>query len=223
MVNSALFDALPLRERKYARTKLGLLRTAMAAIRNRTLDDVTVKELCQAVEISETSFFNYFPRKTDLLVYYIQLWSIEMAWYGRQFAEARGGLAAIEEIFAMSASRISENPAPMGEIIAGQARMSVPPVFPDVSVAERLLAFPELGGVEDLEGEGLDTLLPPLIDRAIKAGELPKRTDRQAVLVALATIFLGLPVVFRRSPPGALGEAYNTQLQTLWAGLRHNT
>lgn len=220
MSNRDAFDRLPLRQRKYARTKLGLLDATLGALREHPLEEVPVKALCEVASISEASFFNYFPRKTDLLVYYIQLWSIEMAWYARQFAEARGGLAAIEEIFAMTAQRVAENPAPMGEIVAGQARMTEPPKFADVTLAERLLAFPDLDGVEDLEGEGLDTLLPPLIERAVKAGELPKKTDRQAALIALAGIFLGLPVVLRRSPPSALGQAYHVQLQLLWAGLR---
>ena len=101
MTNADAFDALPLRQRKFARTKLGLLEAAMAAIRDRPLDEVTVRELCEAVEISPAGFFNYFPKKTDLLVYYVQLWSIEMAWHGRRLAEQRGGLAAIEEVFAM--------------------------------------------------------------------------------------------------------------------------
>ena len=220
MTNAERLEGLPLRQRKFARTKLGLLDAALEALRERSLDEVLVKDLCTAVEISEASFFNYFSRKTDLLVYYIQLWYIEMAWHGRRLAAQRGGLAAIEEIFAMTAARNAENPAPMGEIIAGQARMRVLPAFGEVSLAERLLAFPDLVGVEDLEGEGLDTLLPPLIERAVKAGELPKRTDRQAVLVALSGIFLGLPVVLRRAPPTALGKAYHTQLRLLWAGLR---
>lgn len=223
MSNVTTFESLPLRQRKFARTKLGLLHAAMAAIHDRSLDQVAVKDLCAALDISEASFFNYFPHKQDLLVYYIQLWSIEMAWYGRHFAEARGGLAAIEEIFDMTAARIAENPALMGEIIAGQARMNLPPDFVAVTLGERLLAFPELNGVDDLEGEGLDTLLPPLIDRAVRAGELPKRINRDQVLVGLAAIFLGLPVVLRRSPPQALAEGYHRQLQLLWIGLRHQT
>lgn len=220
MGNTAAFDALPLRPRKYARTRLGLLDAAVEAIRHRPLEEVTVRELCDAVAISEASFFNYFPRKSDLLVYYVQLWSIEMAWYAREFADARGGLGAIEEIFAMTARRVAENPAPMGEIIAGQARMTEPPTFHEISPAERFLAFPDLHDIEHLEAQGLDTLLPPLIEKAVKAGELPRRTDRNAVLIALATIFLGLPVVLRRSPPSALQQSYHTQLQLLWAALR---
>jgi AcrR family transcriptional regulator len=220
--NADRFEALPLRQRKYARTKLGLLHAALEEIRARPLEEVRVKDLCQAVEISEASFFNYFPRKSDLLVYYVQLWSIEMAWHARRLAETRGGLAAIEEIFRITADRTVENPAPMGEIVAWQARSPAPPELAVVGLAERLLAFSDLDGVDDLEGQGLNSLLPPLIDRAVRAGELPKKTDRVALLVALAAVFLGLPVVLRSSPR-ALAEAYHTQLRLLWDGLRQNS
>src|SRR5687767_1736079 len=116
MPDTTTFDQLPLRQRKFAQTKLGLLDAAMAAIRSRSLEEVTVRELCDRVSISEGSFFNYFPKKPDVLTYYVQLWSIEMAWHAEQLAAAAGGLAAIEEIFVLTARRVAENPSPMGEI-----------------------------------------------------------------------------------------------------------
>ncbi len=220
MTEHPVFDRLPLRERKFARTKLALLDALLEAVRTRPLEEVPVRELCGTAGVSEASFFNYFARKTDVLVYAVQLWSIEMAWHAVRLSAAGGALSAIEGIFAHTARQVAADPAPMAEIIAGQARMSVRPVFTDVTRAERLLRFPGLEGIETLRGEGLDTLLPPLIARAIGDGELPRGTDRAQVLVALATIFLGAPVVLRRSGAGELERAYRTQLRLLWAGLR---
>lgn len=213
-------ERLPLRQRKHAQTKLALLDATLAAIRARPLEEVTVKEICETAQVSEASFFNYFPKKGDVLTYQVQLWSLEMAWHARRLAQVGGGLAAIEEIFAITARQVAGQPEPMAEIIAGQARMVARPDFAEITLAERRLRFPELGGIEDVRGEGLDELLPPLIERAIAAGELPSGTDRTAVLIALATIFLGAPVVLRRSPAAALEQAYRAQLRTLWAGLR---
>jgi len=214
------FSQLPLRQRKFAETKLGLLDATLQAIRTRPLDEVPVRELCAAVSISEASFFNYFPKKSEILTYYVQLWSIEMAWHASRRAARGAGLAAIEDIFARTAASFAENPAPMGEIIAGQARLAVHPTFATIGLAERLKAFPELDGIEHVKGEGLGELLPPLIDRAVQAGELPAGIDRAATVVALASIFLGTPVVLRAGSPKALAPAYATQLQLLWSGLR---
>lgn len=216
------FNRLPLRQRKHARTKLGLLDAALSALDGRSLEAVTVAELCEAVSVSEASFFNYFPRKADLLVYYVQLWSLEMAWHSRRRAAVTGGLAGIEEIFALTGRRIAEHRGVMVEIIAEQVRMTGPRDVPEVTVAERLLAFPELAGIEEETAMGVEELLPPLLDRAIEGGELPPDTDRAAALTAVAAIFFGVPVVHRRVRADEVGAAYQEQLAWLWAGLRAN-
>jgi AcrR family transcriptional regulator len=179
-----------------------------------------VAELCDAVPISEASFFNYFPRKADLLVYYVQLWSLEVAWHSRRRSAATGALAGIEEIFALTGRRIAEHRGVMVEIIAEQVQMTGPPDFPDVSLAERLLAFPELAGIEEETAMGVEELFPPLLDRAIECGELPPDTDRAAVLEALLAIFFGVPAVHRRARAGEVGAAYRKQVAWLWSGLR---
>lgn len=220
MSTIAASERLPLRQRKHAQTKLAILDATLAAIRTRPLEEVTVKEICETARISEASFFNYFPKKSDVLTYQVQLWSLEMAWHAGRLSQLGGGLTAIEEIFAITARQVAEQPAPMAEIIAEQARMVARPDFAELTLAERRLRFPALIGIDEVRGEGLDELLPPLIERAIAAGDLPRDTDRTAVLIALATIFLGAPVVLRRSPAAALEQAYRAQLRILWAGLR---
>ncbi len=220
MTLSDAFLQLPLRQRKYAQTKLRLLDALLSAIRTRPMEAVTVREIAEAGDVSEASFFNYFPAKGDLLTYAVQLWSIEMSWQVAALPASSGALHAIETIFVRTARQVAENPAPMGEIIAAQARLATRPEFAEVTLAERLLRFPTLAGIEQVRGEGLDELLPPLIARAITRRELPRSTKPDHVLVALATLFLGAPVVLRRSPPAALEATYRTQLGLLWAGLR---
>jgi AcrR family transcriptional regulator len=216
------FKRLPLRERKHARTKLGLLDAAVRALDDRSFAGVPVSELCDAVPISEASFFKYFQRKADVLVYYVQLWSLEMAWHSRRRSAATGGLAGIEDIFARTGRRIAEHPGVMVEIIAEQVQMTGAPDIPEVTLAERLLAFPDLPGIEAEAAMGVDALLPPLLDRAVEAGELPSETDRAGVLDALFGIFFGVPAVHRRARAGDVGAAYRKQLAWLWSGLRVN-
>jgi AcrR family transcriptional regulator len=213
------FDDLPLRQRKHARTKLALLESMLAALEERSLEEVTVKDLCREVGVSEGTFFNYFPSKPSVLVYYVQLWSLEMGWHATRWSDDLGGLAAIEAIFASTARELARRPNPMGEIIAWQARTSDAPVFHEIGLAERLLAFPELPGVEHVVAKGLDELLPPLVRQAIERGELPSELNVETVLIALASLFFGIPVVMRRMKPDLIEGAYRTQLRILWTGL----
>lgn len=211
---------IPLRDRKFAQTKLGLLRAAVAQLKRRPLEDVSVRDLCAAAGISEASFFNYFPRKADLLAYHVRLWALEMEWHARRVEPARGALAAIEEIFARTARQVSSHPALMAEIVAFQARLEAPLPPSGITAAERLLAFPDLEGIEDVPAGHLGTILPRLIDRAVERGELPAGVDRTAVLATLATIFFGVPVVLRHMDPSRVEPLYRAELDVVWAGLR---
>jgi AcrR family transcriptional regulator len=211
-----------LRETKYAKTKLALLNAALGLIRKKPFGEIAVAELCHTAEVSYATFFNYFGKKDDLLVYFIQLWSVEVAWRAQQVAAKGGGLHAIEAIFDYTARQCEEGPEIMGEIIALMARRrpgSVVRPHP-LTEAEKRIRFPHIGSFTGLADMGLESVLPPHIAAAVKKGELPAGADTSCVLEALATIFLGVPVALAAYGPGNYKKAYDLQLKLLWAGIR---
>ena len=119
---------IPLRQRKQAQTRLALLDAVLARLDGkRTLDDIPVKELCDAANISQASFFNYFPSKTDLLVYFVQIWSLDLA--GRVHTGAGGAAGssareAIESIFVSTAREARQHGVEQGE--AGLRLLALP-------------------------------------------------------------------------------------------------
>ena len=210
----------PLRERKFARTKLGLMEAALQRLQDRPLADVGVKELCEAADVSEATFFNYFAKKTDILTYYMQLWSLELAWHLQHGAGAPQGLAAVDALFRRAAERIQGRPGVMSEIIAYAARQRSREQPPQVGRAERLQAFPGLEGIADLEPRGMDVLLGQFVQQAIDRGELPGNTHLRSVMLSLITIFHGVPLVLAHASPQSIGSSYQLQLNQLWAGVR---
>jgi len=212
---------LPLRERKQARTRIALVHAALARLQGElTLDDISVKDLCADAGISEASFFNYFPKKSDVLVYFVQLWSLELAWRVRHELAGVSAREAIEEIFAVTGRDVRDRPAVMGEIVAQQARWTRSPTLTAVPLAERLAAFPDRRGIADVPAIGLGGLLPPLIDRAVTQGELPATVDKRAALLALSAIFFGVPVALRAIDPALVERAYLQQIDVVWRGLQ---
>ncbi len=213
-------DDLPLRPRKFALTKVGLLNAAIERLDDCSLEELQVRELCRAVDISEASFFNYFPKKTDLLVYFVQLWTLDVAWHAL-LSEPRPSSSreALERIFEFSGKQAAEHPGVMAEVLAAQARLTEPPAQGELTLAERLAAFPDRPGIETLEARGLDSLFPELLAQAVKRGELPKKTDVRAAFLGLTAIFFGVPTVLRRIDPRAVAGAYREQLAIYWAGL----
>ena len=58
-----------LRERKKQKTKAAIQRAAMRLFKRQGYEETTVEQIAAAAEISESTFFNYFPSKEDVVIY----------------------------------------------------------------------------------------------------------------------------------------------------------
>ena len=217
---------IPLRERKQARTRLALLDATIERMRENSLSDITVEELCQKVEVSKGTFFRYFPHKTDLILYYIRLWSIEVTWHATRAAGGSPGLAMIEEVFGWTAAVFEDHPRLFAELVA--LRAFEPQKFTRlaqndqimVSQAERLLRFPDLDGIESISEGTFQRIFRHNLRAAIANTELPDSIDIDDVILSLASIFYGVPLMLADRVPRNLAAAYSHQLRLLWTGLR---
>jgi hypothetical protein len=150
----------------------------------------------------------------------MQLWRLEMSWMSQQATQAMGGIEVIEGIFEHLAEQWSQFPAFMGEMLAYQARLREWGAEPELSLAERLQAFPEMEGIESVEAESLDSLFATQIGRAMDTGALPGECDRELAMLALVALASGVPIQMRQYEPERIGEVYQNELQLLWRGLR---
>ena len=212
---------IPLRERKFYQTRLRLARALRERLDRVSLDELNVRDLCEEVEVSEATFFNYFPKKSDLLAYLGQLWSVELAWHGRQaLARGESGLTAVQRVFEQAARQFQAAPGVAGELIAWQARARARHAPEPLSTNERRLAFPDQAGIEALADQSLEQALVAALQRAIDQGELPRNTHLPIVMVALLSIFHGVPLALRLGNPAGVGAMYRQQLAILWGGVR---
>ena len=219
-------NSIPLRERKQARTRLALLDAAIERMREKALADITVEEICQEVEVSKGTFFRYFTRKADLILYHIRLWSIEVMWHATRAAGGSPGLAMIEALFDWTAAVFDDHPRLFAELIAFRA--FEPQEFTKlvrddkimVSQAERLLRFPDLDGIESIPEGTFHSIFRHNLRSAVVNGELPDSINTDDVVLSLACIFYGVPLMLADRVPKNLRAAYSLQVRLLWTGLR---
>jgi len=211
---------LPLREKKFARVRLAILSAVLQLTKERSLADISVREICEVAQVAPATFFNYFPGKEDVLVYYMRLWSIPVALLCRAMAARETALAAISAVFDYTAREMEQDPRLMFEMIAYIAQAQEPPQPPSISRAERLLAFPDLLGAEEVAAQSLDELFTALLRQALRAGELSPSTSIEAVALLLKTIFYGVPLATRREGGQTVRHAYHAVLAVLLAGLK---
>ena len=217
---------IPLRERKYYQTRIRLARALREQLEQVSLDDLMVRDLCDRVEVSEATFFNYFPKKSDLLAYLSQLWSVELAWHGQQALAEKSasgdssGLGVIAAVFDRAAQQFQTAPGAAGELIAWQARTRQRQAPEPLDVSERRLAFPDQPGIETMANQSLENVLASALQRAIDQGELPRNVHLPTTMVGLVSIFYGVPLALRLSNPAGIGAMYRQQLMIFWTGLR---
>lgn len=215
----------PLRERKKAQTRLSILDSVIALLYEKPLANITVEEICDGIQISKGTFFQYFPQKTDVLVLYGLLWNLEAMWIATKSPKVSPGLNAIDYIFEDLGKKVEDHPTLWMEIIAVRALQ--PQKFAQmgggetdhVSTVERLIRFPKLKGIESIPEGNFRQFFMLNLQAAIKEGDLPKKTDIETAYMSLACIFYGVPLMSFDKQALNCTDAYRSQLGLLWKGM----
>ncbi|MCF6287666.1 MAG: hypothetical protein L3J53_00325 [Proteobacteria bacterium] len=214
--NIEKFNKLPQRQKKFAKTKIALLTALLEGLKTKPLSAIMIKNLAKSAEISEPTFFNYFDSKVHMLVYFIQIWSIDMNAIGRNCEhESPSYLESIKNIFIKTAQENVLHPKIMLEIISFQAQ-DVKLELHDISDGEKWLMFEDIANVETLDGAGLETILPALIKKAQEGGELGKDVDTGLLFLTLSSLFFGTSLLLLKRDPKNLPDTLESQLNFIF-------
>ncbi|HKF16849.1 MAG TPA: TetR family transcriptional regulator [Candidatus Dormibacteraeota bacterium] len=188
-----------LRERKKARTRAAIQRHALRLFREQGYDTTSVSQIAEAAEVSESTFFRYFPTKEDVV-----LWDeydpriVEV--FRAQPAEL-SPIAALRAAFREVLAQISEaEQADQRERMA--LMLSVPPL--------RAMLVDQIGGPMRLLAE-------------LVGERVGRRPDDPGVrVVAGAVLGVGLAVMFAwaEDPNADMVALVDDAMARLEAGLR---
>lgn len=210
---------LPLRERKHALTKFALLDVVITKLRDKPLAEISVAKICKIVPISEVTFYNYFSKKSDLINYFMQLWSIDLLWHIKK-RNIEEGLGLIEEILEFTANTVEEIPNVMAEIIIMVAQNRNEIKFQLLSHAEHLIYSKKHNYPEIIPERNLDAIIIPSLQIASEQGNLPKDVDVNAVYHSILSILYGVPIAVLYTTSSDTSQKirsqYRKQIRNLW-------
>lgn len=207
---------LPLRERKYAATKASLMNALISRLSRQTLDQIAVKDVCNDVQVSETTFFNYFPSKQAAIGYRIQLWSVGTIWeMQQQLARCGTHVDAVRQIFNSAGQAEEQTPGVMREVVIFQATSKME--FSSLTPAEYAYHFPNSAGIAHIKAAGVQQMIGGQLEAAQRAGELSPTLDLSAFAVILMGIFFLTPVLLASGQYGSVRDAYRRQLDILFS------
>jgi AcrR family transcriptional regulator len=108
-----------LRERKKARTRAAIQSQAIRLFRDRGYDSTTVEQIAEAAEVSQSTFFRYFPTKEDVVMYdvfdplFIQAFRAQPS----ELAPLPALRRAMRQVFANMPAAVIENEAEREKLI----------------------------------------------------------------------------------------------------------
>jgi hypothetical protein len=207
-----------LRERKHAKTKIAIMDAFIKRLEKTRFDDISIREICKSVEISEGTFFNYFSEKVDIINYYSHLLFLKIFWKAQNEIPPGNYLALIEAVFKNVAAELN-NVNIIYQIISVMIMQRDKPktiIIPDV---EKHFAFPDYKGIEDITPVFIDDFFEKCLKEAIKNGELPKKINIDDVLVSLTTIMVGTLLATKFVNIKDRTYHYMRQFNLLWKGL----
>jgi AcrR family transcriptional regulator len=208
-----------LRAKKHARTKVALAMAFIEKLKDFRFEDISIREICRDVELSEGTFFNYFDEKIDVVNYYLNLVDLKIIWKARRKGQGADRLALIDRAFAGLVEMVI-SPNLVSEIITAMVRQKESPQKIAISPMEKRYAFEDCPGIENEPTMRLEDFFRSAIEGAVKNGELPGRQDVEDVVVSLKTILVGTLLAARRDKTNRdLNYHYRRQLAILWKGL----
>lgn len=187
-----------LRDRKKARTRATIQHTALALFREHGYAATTVQQIAAAAEVSESTFFRYFPAKEDLVL--------------------------TDDLDPLVAAAFRAQPADLGVVAA--LRRALRSVFETMSADDladirdrstMVLQVPELWGAALVDLTQSTQLICALV--AERVGRQPEDVAVRTFAGALTGVMLALLPIWAADPDVDLLESLDDALAFLEAGL----
>lgn len=182
------YTDIPLRELKKARTKVALYEAALSLIEDKMFWEVMLDDICRKAEVSRVTYFKFFQRKEDLLVYFMRVWLTERIIEIE--VEKKHGFDATRHLLYKLAEQAKEKQGIMPSLISFLVEMKMHPCMPEMSEAEVRLLFP---GHEEIGSRtpNMFELFQRWMTEASAGGELKKEVSVDMAVQSLFTIFYG--------------------------------
>jgi len=207
-----------LREKKHARTKIALMNAFVGRLQKSRFEDISIRDVCKSVEVSEGTFFNYFPEKIDVITYYVNLMTMKFIWKAQKKV-SKGEYIALLNSFFEELGRESAKINITYELISIMVVQHEKPKKADISDVEKHLFFPDLTGIEKISPLLMDEFFRECMEGALKTGELPGNVNIDNALVSLITIMVGTMIAVKFSDVKNIKYQYLRQLRILWKEL----
>jgi AcrR family transcriptional regulator len=199
LIPQAELEALSRRNRKKQETRWRIFNAAMALMRKRGFDAVTIEDICEAADVSNPLFFHHFSNKAALIRTYLDCLQAEIT---QKLATAAGASSSEKldminrEVIKTSKNSVAFTPQLLAEMFRGENRLDIEHV-----------------------DTGMTGALARIIAEGQEAGEFSKNWHPDVVALTLVGAWLVLPLAAKGR--GFPKNSYDVVLGLIKSGLQH--
>ncbi len=212
-------NVITLREEKYAKVKIAILNETLAQLEHTDFDNIIITDLCRKTGISKRTFFNYFPLKSHIILYLLQIWIIEITTNAYKTHGLSAGLELIYTGFEQFGQKMIQHPTIILEMIKNVFNKEIEKSYiKKITLAEEILLSLDLSLITEVPSLGFDNLLHTAIKNEIKLGTFSKEISINSIEISMSSILLGVPLSLDKSELHRITEVYKEQLDIFWKG-----
>ncbi|MGM0440178.1 MAG: TetR/AcrR family transcriptional regulator [Chlamydiota bacterium] len=211
--------AYSLRERKIAKQKIALIEAFVKQLEHTKFQDIVIKKICQNVEISEGTFYNYFPQKEDVIKFFKALQLVKMKWEldnhcSNPIAFERL-LFAIDVLISSVRYYHALQEFNWVNIAEGMKHKTI-----KLNPLELESAFPNYQGITLYTSFSWEDFFKELVIEAITKKELPDNIEKEEAAKSLSFALTGVVFAIDEEEFSNLRQWCHRQLKLVWKGLQ---
>ncbi|RJX39280.1 TetR/AcrR family transcriptional regulator [Paenibacillus pinisoli] len=206
---------ISLREIKKARAKIALYEASLSLMEDKMFHEVMLEDICRQAEVSRVTFFKFFPKKEDVLVYFMRVWLTERIIEIEQ--EKKMGFDAIRHLLYKVAEQTKVTPGILPSLISFLAEMRMHPHLQELTEAEVCLLFPDHEEIGSSTPD-LYKIFHTSMEYAEKNGTLKEGISLDRAVKVLFTIFYGSFLTAQQYASTDIIGFYEIHLQLLEKG-----
>lgn len=204
-----------IREIKKGKLKLEILDKTLHLIKEKPFERIKVVDICHEVGISEVTFFKYFRKKEEVLLYFMLVWNFKRSMRLKKEGHKKG-ISGIYSIF-QDISNTNNALRIMVTLISFIAMQKEKLAAIKLEEYDKEVISQEKTQYEN--SEDLDMQMFHLIEEAIEYEEIQADVNIEELTKVLSGIFYGVPLITYASSSKDLFEDYRCSLDYVFKGI----
>lgn len=206
---------LSLRQIKYFRTRVVLAQIFVEKLKMEKFEEISIKDICAEAEISEATFFNYFPQKIDVIAYWLKGKLFKIFWTLNNLQKNMSFVSLIEKAFELFAGEI-KHPYVFHEVISIFGPRNLQLDLINISLEEFKFIHPDCANIDKIPSFSLRQFFEEKISLAKKDNLISKEIDEKVLVQFLLTILKGVPLSTPANEFAHIARVYQKHLTLLW-------